>query len=106
MYYHGARYYAPWLVRWVSCDPAIADRWNSAYIYVASNPIRNFDPNGLWAKDMHFAAVYWAGRMEGGSHEFAFHVALASQRLDDFPSSAAPDLKIVSLLLPGEAGRQ
>ena len=22
LYYHGARYYAPWLGRWVSCDPA------------------------------------------------------------------------------------
>ncbi|MDR2737188.1 MAG: RHS repeat-associated core domain-containing protein, partial [Gracilibacteraceae bacterium] len=21
LYYHGARYYAPWLMRWVSCDP-------------------------------------------------------------------------------------
>ena len=22
LYYHGARYYAPWLGRWISCDPA------------------------------------------------------------------------------------
>ena len=24
LYYHGARYYAPWLARWVSCDPTIS----------------------------------------------------------------------------------
>ncbi|WP_169313874.1 SpvB/TcaC N-terminal domain-containing protein [Stackebrandtia nassauensis] len=24
-YYFGARYYAPWLARWISCDPQIAD---------------------------------------------------------------------------------
>jgi RHS repeat-associated protein len=24
-YYHGARYYAPWLGRWTSCDPAVID---------------------------------------------------------------------------------
>ena len=22
LYYHGARYYAPWLGRWTACDPA------------------------------------------------------------------------------------
>ena len=29
LYYHGARYYAPWLARWTSCDPAgLADGVN------------------------------------------------------------------------------
>ncbi|WP_026103334.1 SpvB/TcaC N-terminal domain-containing protein [Pseudanabaena sp. PCC 6802] len=38
--YHAARYYAPWLVRWVSCDPSgMADGLN-IYSYVSNNPRR------------------------------------------------------------------
>lgn len=49
--YHGARYYALWLGRWVSCDPiGIADRLN-IYDYVSNNPVRFFDPNGRKDKD-------------------------------------------------------
>ena len=44
--YHGARYYAPWLGRWTSADPAdLADGVNS-YIYARDTPIRLVDPNG------------------------------------------------------------
>ncbi|KAN0108657.1 hypothetical protein V8E51_008399 [Hyaloscypha variabilis] len=40
LYYHGARYYAPWLSRWVSTDPiGIKDGLN-LYEYVSSNPIK------------------------------------------------------------------
>jgi RHS repeat-associated protein len=43
LYYHGARYYAPWLGRWVSVDPiGIADGVN-VYGYVGNNPIRFLD---------------------------------------------------------------
>ena len=44
--YHGARYYAPWLGRWVSCDPiGLVDGINF-YIYVQVNPVRFQDPSG------------------------------------------------------------
>jgi len=46
LYYHGARYYAPWLCRWISCDPiGIKDGLN-VYAYVKSNPIKANDPSG------------------------------------------------------------
>ena len=32
LYYHGARYYAPWLGRWVNCDPRGLEGWNKPYI--------------------------------------------------------------------------
>jgi RHS repeat-associated protein len=45
-YYHGARYYAPWLGRWISADPAgIADGPN-LFLYARDNPIRMSDPTG------------------------------------------------------------
>jgi RHS repeat-associated protein len=46
LYYHGARYYAPWLFRWVSCDPiGIKDGLN-VYLYVKGNPVKASDPSG------------------------------------------------------------
>jgi len=44
--YHGARYYAPWLGRWVACDPSgISDGLN-LFGYVNGNPIRLIDTKG------------------------------------------------------------
>ena len=45
LYYHGARYYMPWLVRWISPDPiGIRDGVN-VYKYVP-DPVRGSDPSG------------------------------------------------------------
>ena len=44
--YHGARYYAPWLGRWISCDPSgLVDGLN-LYRYVRCNPMVLTDPSG------------------------------------------------------------
>jgi RHS repeat-associated protein len=46
LYYHVARYYAPWLGRWTSCDPlGLADGLN-LYRYVRANPVVFLDPSG------------------------------------------------------------
>ncbi len=48
--YHGARYYAPWLGRWVSPDPAgLADGTNR-YAYARNSPVRRTDPGGRQSK--------------------------------------------------------
>src|SRR6266700_2208638 len=39
-YYHGARYYAPWLGRWTSCDPAGLVDGPDRYVFVRNNPVR------------------------------------------------------------------
>jgi RHS repeat-associated protein len=46
LYYHGARYYAPWLGRWGSCDPAGMIDGTDLYVYTRNNPIRLADPSG------------------------------------------------------------
>jgi len=65
LYYHGARYYVPWLARWVSLDPINSESYNiekgnpernkersyteltaSPYSYCANNPTNKIDPNG------------------------------------------------------------
>ena len=45
-YYHGARYYAPWLGRWTSCDPKGMVDGANLYRYVRDNPVKLRDPNG------------------------------------------------------------
>lgn len=58
LYAMGARYYASWLGRWISCDPAgIADSPNR-YEYVANNPIRHVDTTGrgLWDRTKAFVS--------------------------------------------------
>ncbi|MCB2190551.1 MAG: hypothetical protein KQI62_03250 [Deltaproteobacteria bacterium] len=46
LYYHGARYYAPWLGRWTSCDPIWGNSGRSLYSYVNGNPVNATDPTG------------------------------------------------------------
>jgi RHS repeat-associated protein len=47
LYYHGARYYAPWLGRWISCDPAgLKNGDENLYEYVSNNPMILSDPTG------------------------------------------------------------
>jgi RHS repeat-associated protein len=46
LYDFGARYFAPWIARWTSCDPAgIVDGANP-YVYARDSPIRLRDPDG------------------------------------------------------------
>ena len=47
LYYHGARYYAPWLGRWTSCDPAGIAAGLDSYLYAHANPVRLIDPGGM-----------------------------------------------------------
>ena len=47
LYYYGARYYAPWITRWTSCDPAGLRDGTNTYAYVRNNPVNLSDPVGL-----------------------------------------------------------
>ncbi|MEO6679964.1 MAG: RHS repeat-associated core domain-containing protein, partial [Pseudomonas sp.] len=46
LYYYGARYYAPWLQRWVSADPGGAVDGLNLYGFVGNNPLNYFDNYG------------------------------------------------------------
>jgi len=53
--YHLARYYAPWLIKWTSCDPSgpVADL--SLYLY-SQNPLSFTDPHGTEPQDTQTAS--------------------------------------------------
>ena len=46
LYYYGARYYAAWLGRWVSCDPMGLMDSENLFIYVINNPLNYYDGDG------------------------------------------------------------
>jgi RHS repeat-associated protein len=49
--YHGARYYAPWLARWVAADPAGMVDGTNLFGYVSGNPVKLVDPTGRQSND-------------------------------------------------------
>ena len=83
LYYHGARYYAPWTKRWLSCDPAGGGGTQSLYEYCSGNPTRFIDPTG---EDSELAEQrrLVANESAAGAHERMFKLldTDASGRLD------------------------
>ncbi len=62
--YHNARYYIPWLGRWLKPDPVGLSAGVNLYAYVNGNPIKLIDPNGTddddgwgWGTVLTVAAV-------------------------------------------------
>ncbi|MCD4813872.1 toxin [bacterium] len=55
LYYYGARYYAPWLGRWMSADP-IREEGGSLdlYEFCSGNPIVRFDKDGMEDENSFF----------------------------------------------------
>lgn len=52
LYYHGARYYIPWLCRWTACDPLESKYAGmSPYNYSFNNPLVFNDPSGMGPDD-------------------------------------------------------
>jgi RHS repeat-associated protein len=51
-YYFGARYLAPWLARWTSCDPLFNEGTN-LYMYVKNNPLILVDLHGTQSNTIH-----------------------------------------------------
>ena len=57
LYYYGFRYYAPWLLRWISADPAGDVDTPNLYVMVSNNPVSRVDPAGLTQVSMVDRAV-------------------------------------------------
>ena len=47
LYYYGARYYAPWISRWISCDPMFMQAaTKNLYMAIDDNPVKLIDRLG------------------------------------------------------------
>lgn len=72
--YHTARYYAPWVGRWTSCDPKGPEPDTNLYVYVTCQPTRLIDPSGRDGWDR-----FWGGlKAVGGAIETGAGLALVS----------------------------
>ena len=75
LYYHGARYYASWLGRWISFDPAIYRESTfeyatyQPYVYVQNKPVIAFDPDGEAINFLAAAVGTAVGAVIGGGIE-------------------------------------
>ncbi len=55
LYYHGARYYVPWLCRWCAVEPLESKYGGkSPYQYCDNNPVINIDPDGRDKITFHY----------------------------------------------------
>lgn len=75
LYYHGARYYAPWLGRWTACDPAVFQVSGfehatfQSYTYVENKPTVANDPDGEAINFIAAAVGAVVGAVVGGAIE-------------------------------------
>ena len=83
LYYHGARYYAPWLCRWVSCDPAGKLDHLNLYVYTRNNPQNHIDKSGRGTESTHYYTTYVAGLMVGLDPDVAARTAFFTQMPDE-----------------------
>ena len=74
--YHGARYYATWLGRWTSCDPAGIAATLNGLAYGRGNPLRFVDPGGMqdfdkygWPKGASFISPAVDGAAGTQAHQ-------------------------------------
>jgi RHS repeat-associated protein len=95
--YHGARYYAPWTMRWVSCDPAgIADDLN-LYGLSHSNPIAFADRDGLQAEPTVIPKPERpkaAGKSEYWVEDKALHGVFSGSKQEIFEYAAQHNLPV------------
>jgi len=80
--YHGARYYAPWLGRWLAPDTH-ADRLDgNRYAYVRNNPVANRDRNGLFEEPVHGITTFRLAVAAGFTVEDAATIAVETAAMD------------------------
>lgn len=85
--YHSARYYLPWLGRWLNTDrTGIADGLN-LYRYVNNSPVVKNDPSGNYEEVVHGALTYHLALAAGFTEQDAAQIALAAAVVDHDPST-------------------
>jgi len=67
-YYYGARYYAPWVGRWVSCDPAGPVDGPNLYWFVKGNPVGLKDQDGNRSRETTDGVKFFVGGVKFGEY--------------------------------------
>jgi RHS repeat-associated protein len=91
--YHGARYYAPWLGRWIAPDEHPETLDGNRYAYVKNNPMVYRDPNGRFEEPVHGALTYRLALAAGFSSDDAATIAIATAGMDHNAATSPGDTK-------------
>jgi RHS repeat-associated protein len=86
LYYHGARYLAPWLGRWTACDPEEFRDGPNLYPYTSCNPVNLRDSTGRHEEPGHGAETYELALAAGFKEDDAAQLALATEGVDHDPA--------------------
>jgi len=76
LYYYRARYYFPWLGRFINPDPVGYDAGINLYTYCGNNPTNFIDPSGLWQFTFG-GAIGLGGRITFGKNNGRWNVGFA-----------------------------
>jgi RHS repeat-associated protein len=85
--YVGHRYYASWIGRWISPDPAGPEDSPNLYTYVHNDPVNLTDPDGLRAAGPAGPATGGLTRVELTPQEAAFLEVRRQQAFDRLPKA-------------------
>jgi RHS repeat-associated protein len=91
--FHGARYCAPWLGRWITCDPAGPLDGPNLYGYASCNPMRLIDPTGMGSEEGAPALPDVTSVPTGDSSGVASGASLfanTQEKADDFTGPDGP----------------
>jgi RHS repeat-associated protein len=92
--YHGARYYAPWLGRWIAPDQHPDRLDGNRYAYVKNNPLAYRDPNGRFEEPVHGPLTYRLALAAGFPPDEAAEIAIATAGMDHNAAQRPGDDKI------------
>jgi RHS repeat-associated protein len=96
-YQLGARYYAPWLGRWISPDPAGYVDGPNLYRYCSNNPVTFRDPSGSQQEQQKHPVRFRASPGRRGeeklTHKMAHGTATPEEALKYFQTHGRPDLQ-------------
>jgi RHS repeat-associated protein len=94
LYYYGARYYDPALMRFISPDTISPDfarpQTLNRYSYVLNNPLKFIDPTGKYEKDFHLYLGGYIPYMAGFPANIAREIGRYNQAVDTPWSSTDP----------------
>ena len=90
LYYHGARYYAPWMGKWTSTDRSGPEGGINLYAFVQQNPIKLTDPTGFKPKSTDGVAAT-AGA--GGEIPVSDNKTLSDYLIDNAPDGVSETWK-------------
>jgi len=109
LYYHGARYYAAWLGRWVDADPGGLVDGPNLYGYVRGNPAKLIDPSGrqsLSAATVKIGHDRVVNVLAGLERDQRLTESLGAVRDPKLGVQGRPDLKTWDSQFKGKRGEQ